>query len=274
MSEVCSRTGLAFVEGPLLGHRVAMTRWGPVNPPERSVETDPSMASSAPIEAGADLVSQGVDRSKWSRFDTPGSTIYLAEDRRTAYAEILAMARVSRKFRSAISFVSEHFGISWEEARRRVCEEWAASGHRVPDELPDDWRTDRRAFLLQVEHPLRWVDLTAAETIAALNLHLGQQLEDKVGVEEITLGVLAGPDRVVTTFIAEWTRKQVLDDGSYAAGIQAHSKYGGGLCWAYWLRRRDDGLGGDAVSIVDESHIEAYDPDLQHVLKMYGLDVR
>jgi hypothetical protein len=42
-------------------------------------------------------------------------------------------------------------------------------------------------------------------------------------------------------------RAQVLDDGSQSVGIQYGSKHGGGLSWAYWLRRRDDGLGNDAI---------------------------
>ncbi|ALU39051.1 hypothetical protein AS188_04015 [Kocuria flava] len=74
--------------------------------------------------------------------------------------------------------------------------------------------------------------------------------------------------------IAEWIREQVLDDGSYAAGLQFHSEYGSRLCRAYWMRRRDEQLGPDAVSVVERSSIELEDPDLQRVLARYEIDSR
>ncbi len=254
MSGVCAKTGLAYINGPILGYRLAKTSYGPINPLER-----PDGAA---------------DRSTWSRFDTSGSTIYLAGDAATAYAETLAMARTSRQYRDAISYVADFFSISREEAQQQVNDDWAANNNMVPGWLPRTWRDSRLLYVLQVEEPIRWIDLTAAETIAALNIHLGAELEARTGVQEITLGTVAGDNRQATTLIAEWIRDQVLDDGSYAAGVQAHSKYGGGLCWAYWLRRRDDGLGDDAVSIVDESAIELTDSDLQRVLDRYGINAR
>lgn len=254
MSDVCAKTGLAYVHGPVLGYRLAKTSYGPINPPERP--------------DGA------IDRARWSRFDTPGSTIYLADDAATAYAETLAMARTSRQYRDAISYVADFFSISREEAQQQVNDDWAANNNMVPGWLPRTWRDSRLLYVLQVEEPVRWIDLTAAETIAALNIYLGADLEASTGVQEITLGTLTGDNRQATTLIAEWIREQVLDDGSYAAGVRAHSKYGGGVCWAYWLRRRDDGLGDDAVSVVDESAIELPNPDLQRVLARYGINAR
>ena len=119
-----------------------------------------------------------------------------------------------------------------------------------------------------------WVDLTAAESIAALDRHLGQTLDDAFGIGTVTLGTLAGEDRGATTAIAEWLREQVLDDGNYAAGVRAHSKYGGGLCWAYWLRRQDDRLGPDSVEVEAETEIHWSDADLNYVLSLYGLECR
>lgn len=174
MNGLCARTGLSYVDGPVIGFWIAKTSYGPLNPVARA-------------EANA-------NRSSWARFDTPGSTIYLADDAATAYAETLAMARMSRKFRSAITFAAEFYEISWEEAHRMVRE--------------------------------------------------------------------------------EWIREQVLDDGSYAAGVQFHSKYGSGVCWAYWMRRRDDQLGTDAVSVVEESAIRLDDRDLMRVLARYEIDAR
>ena len=144
----------------------------------------------------------------------------------------------------------------------------------VPGWLPASWRDGRLMYSLQINGPKRWVDLTAAESIAALNRHLGAQLRDAFGIADITLATLTGEDREPTTHIAAWLREQVLDDGNYAAGVRAHSKYGGGVCWAYWMRRRDDGLGADPVTVLDETEIHRTDPDLDYVAALYGLDCR
>lgn len=52
----------------------------------------------------------------------------------------------------------------------------------------------------------------------------------------------------MSTRIAAWIRNQVLEDGSRPLGIEFGSKHGGGRCWAYWMRRSDDGLGDDLAS--------------------------
>ncbi|MDQ0277421.1 hypothetical protein QO003_001724 [Arthrobacter silviterrae] len=70
--KVCATTGLAYLDGPVTGYRIAKSSYGPLSP--------------LPRAAGS------ADRSSWSPFDTPGSTVYLAGDMRTAYAETLAMA--------------------------------------------------------------------------------------------------------------------------------------------------------------------------------------
>ncbi|GAC1373439.1 MAG: hypothetical protein NVSMB43_11050 [Pseudarthrobacter sp.] len=254
MTEVCSITGLAYVEGPVTGYRIAKSSYGPLNPLPRSSGT--------------------ADRSSWSRFDTPGSTVYLAGDRRTAYAETLAMARVGKDFRDAVAFAADQFGVTVETARKMIQEDWTRSGNMVPGWLPANWRDGRLIYTLQINRPIRWIDLTAAESIAALNRNLGQQLDDAFGIGTVTLGTLTGENRGATTTVAEWLREQVLDDGNYAAGVRAHSKYGGGLCWAYWLRRLDNRLGPDPVLIEAETEIHRDDADLNYVLSLYGLECR
>ena len=129
-------------------------------------------------------------------------------------------------------------------------------------------------YTLRINEPIRWIDLTAAESIAALNRHLGQQLDEAFGIGTITLGTLTGEAREATTAIAQWLREQVLDDGNFAAGVRAHSKYGGGVCWAYWLRRQDDRLGPDPVLVQTEVEIHRDDEDLNYVLSLYGLECR
>jgi len=184
------------------------------------------------------------------------------------------MARVGKDFRDAVAFAAGQFGIPLEAARTMIQDDWTRNGNMVPGWLPANWRDGRLMYSLRIQDPVRWVDLTAAETVAALNRHLGSQLDEAFGISSVTLGALTGEDRAVTTTIAEWLREQVLDDGNYTAGVRAHSKYGGGFCWAYWLRRQDDLLGADAVQVEAESEIHRDDEDLKYVLSLYGMECR
>jgi hypothetical protein len=252
---VCTATGLALIDTRLAGYRIAKSSYGPLNPQPRP---------DAP----------GTGRSGRSRFDTPGTTIYLADDRRTAYAETLSPAQVGSRFRSAVAFAAGQFGISEDEAGKLIEEDWVRNGNMVPGWLPAVWREGRLMYRLRMHIQTAWVDLTAAESIAALNRSLGPAFNDQLGIAEITLGTLTGSSREATTLIAQWIREQVLDDDSYPAGVRFHSKFGGGACWAYWMRRTDDGLGSDPVEITAAEEIHPRDPDLQYVLELYGASCR
>lgn len=197
--EVCSRTGLAYIEGAVEGWRIAKTSYGPLNPVAREAGEDPS---------------------GWYRFDTLGSTVYFAETRRTAFAETLAMARNVAGYRTATVFAAEHFGISIDEAEQMVREDWERIGLMAPGWIPAVWRDSRLMYRIRVDSPRRWIDLTAAESIAVLNYELGPQLAAITDppLEQVTLSTLTSENRRATTMIAGWLRDLLLDDGSYPAG--------------------------------------------------------
>ncbi|MGM0928879.1 MAG: hypothetical protein ACQEXN_04110 [Actinomycetota bacterium] len=181
---------------------------------------------------------------------------------------------MGRQFNSAVTFAAEQFDITTEEAQRLIEEDWARNGNMMPGWLPASWRDGRLVYRLQMNHTASWVDLTAAESVAALNRFLGEAFEDQLGIAGITLGTLTGENREATTLIAQWIREQVLDDGRYPAGVKFHSKFGGGSCWAYWMRRTDDGLGPEPVDIIAEDEIQPHDADLGYVLNLYGASCR
>lgn len=102
------------------------------------------------------------------------------------------------------------------------------------------------------------MNLTATESLAAVNVALAQDLRSVYGIDFLTLGTLTGENRQVTSVITEWIRNQIVDDGScpsYPAGVKFHSKLGGGACSAFWMRRTDDGLGDDPVEMLGEQQI-------------------
>lgn len=115
---------------------------------------------------------------------------------------------------------------------------------------------------MDIEHP---------ESIAAIGAAIGKRLNDDLGIEQLTLGVLHGENRAATTMAATWVRDQMLDDGSYAFGIKFKSKHGGGNCWAYWLRRRDAGLDEAVMESDDGIQIHANNPDLLTVARRFGI---
>ena len=200
---ICTRTGLALLDTRLTGYRIAKSSYGPLSPRPRPD-------------------SPGIGRSGWSRFDTPGTTIYLASDRRTAYKETLSPTGVASRFRSAVVFAAERFDLPEEEALKLIEEDWVRNGNMVPGWLPASWRDGRLMYQLCINSPDPWVDLTAAESVAALNRFLGPVFEERLAITAITLGTLTGENREATTLIAEWIREQLLDDSSYPAGVKFH----------------------------------------------------
>lgn len=92
MKPICTTTGLSIVEGMLEGYRTAKSSYGPTTPLQR-----PAVLPRSPKGA------------KWSRFDTVGSAIYLADTKRTAFLETLAPIRIGPEFRSAVAFAAKTF---------------------------------------------------------------------------------------------------------------------------------------------------------------------
>lgn len=72
-SRICKSTGLALVPGPVSGVRIATATYGALNPEKRH---------------------DGEAREDWSRWDTPGRTLYIAGTLETAFRECLAWARM------------------------------------------------------------------------------------------------------------------------------------------------------------------------------------
>ncbi|MGJ9404040.1 hypothetical protein [Arthrobacter sp. KK5.5] len=117
---------------------------------------------------------------------------------------------------------------------------------------------------MDVEHP---------ETIAALGAGIGTGLHDGRGIDQLTLGVLHGENRAATTLVSTWIREQVLDDGSRPLGLRFRSKHGGGHCWAYWLRRRDDGLEETAMVADPGTAIRSDNPALNAAARRFGIKI-
>lgn len=248
-SRICSRTGLALTAGPVQSFRIARESFGPLNPP---VRTTPA------------------DVTTWSRYDTPGRTIYTSGERVTAFMEMLAPYRTNvADERRALQSVATGLGISLDTLWNSVLDDWNAQGVMHPLWLPWVFRDGREISTLHFPSGW-WIDINATETINALpdifeSVNPGTRAE----AESLTISDLTGEDRHLTTLIASILRENVqLDDATLPLGIEFTSKHGhpsgqSGTCWAYWMRSVDAGLPEPATAL-ETIPIRADDADFVH----------
>lgn len=235
--------------GPDTAVRVARESYGPLNPVVRTAE-------------------EGVEA--WSRYDTPGQTIYACEDPVTAYMELLAPYRTDvNRERRALQPIADAMRMDLDALWDQIVAEWDEAGTMKASWLPRAFRDGRKLYTLRFPDGW-WIDITATDTIAALaDLH-ARPWPTTEGPSDtpLTLAHLTGDDRTLTTAIAGVLRERVtLDDGSLPMGIRFLSKHGhprggSGVCWAYWMRYADNGL-PEPVEVSVRSVIGEDDPDLR-----------
>lgn len=161
----------------------------------------------------------------WYRFDTPGRTIYVAEDAETALLEASSWARMTAGHTAYLKKTAAFFGEPVETIRQEVEEQWHANGHMAPGWIPANWPDGRLLYSLRFE-PGRWVDIAHADSLGARNGALGSLLYEVEVEETLTLAEVSSGRREVTTILASWIRDQILDDGSYPMGIRFPSMHG------------------------------------------------
>lgn len=247
-SRVCQRTGFALHRaGGELAWRVAKDRYvkrGGIN-------------DVAPCERVGPLDNGAPDAR--SRFDTCGRTVYFASSRVVALAEVLQAFRADRlqleRDAAAIDVDVEQY-LAWlkEDAKR-------GSG-AAPGEVGVDWQMQRSLYRVTMPTEGWWVSVTSPPTLNGLS-EMFQQM--------ITIGDVTGPDRGLTTAIAQRVRDSILDDGSQPLGIRFMSKTGYGHCWAWWNRRADDGLSRGSNEPVWDEEFTVGVPEMYTLGREWGL---
>lgn len=257
---ICTKTGLRLVEaGGQTAYRVAKDRYGALSA-RRNDHVGPRPVG---YDSGA-----GDSRG---RYDTLGSTIYLAESRRCAYAEVL---NGFRQERARIAEAAASIGMGVEEYIETVTAEAEANGVSLPWTISADWQMDRSIYEIRLPRQGWWVRIDDAETLRSLE-HLASTAPGAPGeVTMLTATEVTGPDRDLTTLLAHIIRQQALDDGSEPLGIVFQSRTLTGDCWAYWDRRADAGLppgNNDLVQVASEN--VGPDPDFVATAEFYRLPV-
>ena len=220
------------------------------------------------------------DRREWGRWDVLGHrTIYGGSPEASAYAESLVWAKPAIDIQ-----LSDLFDLSGDEdddalddltLEEVVAQEWADRHHMKLGGVPAGWRQERLLHELVLPNFGWFVDIEAAETIAAFTRQWPDLLVGAGVTRELTTAHLHGEKRSLTTGIAEKIHGSMLWDGSYAHGIVYSSKHDvAWRCWAIWLRAIDDGktvwsepTRADDGHAIDEPHLNE---SLRRVAELFG----
>lgn len=229
IERTCTQTGLRIIEAAgETGFRVAQDRYGAL-----SVLANKQIGllpAPAPGTALAD---------KRGRYDTLGSTVYVADSRRCAYAEVLSGFRLKR---AAVAAAAESVGWTVDDYIEQVLVDAKRNGIDAPWAISVDWQMQRSIYELSLPSVGWWVRIDHFDTLAALQSMTPTVTGLTQNLQLLTAGSITGEDRALTTVLAETVRQQVLDDGSEPLGISFASKTLFGRCWAFWDRRVDLGL--------------------------------
>jgi len=143
----------------------------------------------------------------------------------------------------------------------------------APGQQAASWRAERCLYELSLPTSGWFVNISSSDSVGVLRALQAEWLTEPLA-EDLTVSHLMGGNRHITTAVAAWVWKQVLDDESLPHGIRYMSKYGTDWrCTAFWLREFDDGKNpsGEMIQHVGGQSIDARDPDLRRAADLFGL---
>jgi hypothetical protein len=140
------------------------------------------------------------------------------------------------------------------------------------------WQQDRSSYELSLPGEGWFVAITGAYSLAAASAALGPSLLAEYDIDRLTLSEVTSSSehmKSLTTGIATWIRDRVtLEDGSRPHGIVYPSKWGTSFeNWAMWMRRADDGTGGDPVVILETTTIGRLNRPFVQAAKLRGMRI-
>lgn len=258
-AEICSATGLNIVRSASATiYRVARPTYGPLNPPVR-----PHLASMTP--------------HKWSRWDTPGRTIYGGTSAEGAFIEVIEYIRPDPPDTPLSELFDDVAVGDAPTFADQVARELQGCGGMKYRSISRGWRDERKLYELQLPADGWFVDVTGANSIAALDLACPQILR-RFDIKQLALAHLTNPEpesRRLTTALAAFLREHVvLDDGSVPHGVIYPSKWGSTVQnVAMWMRRTDDGTGEDPIGVAQEHTIGIGHPALVAAARLRGMTI-
>ncbi|BCP13994.1 RES domain-containing protein [Mycobacterium paraintracellulare] len=256
-STICAATGLNIVasSGQSI-FRVARTQYGPVNPP-------PRIPGEHPVEG-------------WSRWDTPGRTVYGCSTATGAFVEVLEYIRPDPPNTPLAELFDDVDADDAATLAEQIARELLAHGAMPYRSIPQAWRQIRSLYELRLPSDGWFVDITGAESIAVVSQQLGPTLLAECGIDQLTLSELTSSSekfKKLTTGVATWIRETIhLYDGHRPHGIVYPSKWGSTLTnYAMWLRRTDDQTGPDELAQIETTTIGLHTKPFVDAAKLRGM---
>jgi hypothetical protein len=256
---ICTSTGLNIVasSGQSI-FRVAQTKYGPVSPPLR-------IPGVHPVEG-------------WSRWDTPGRTIYGGSTEIGAFVEVLEYITPDPPAIPLTELFDDVAADDTDTLADQIARELPPHGGMAYRSIPQGWRQVRSIYELKLPSGGCFVDITGANSISVVSDQLGSTLLADCGIGRLTLSELTSSSedlKKLTTGIATWIRETVhLHDGERPHGIFYPSKWGSTLAnWAMWLRRKDDGTGADPLTQLYTSNIGRHAKALVEAAKLRDMKI-
>ncbi|MDA8039845.1 MAG: RES family NAD+ phosphorylase [Actinomycetota bacterium] len=159
-----------------------------------------------------------------NRFDpltVNAGVLYFGTDLETCFGETLARLRPSTTMLS------------------QVADEWRHRGFMDIGTVAADWRQRRSAVHVRLPGWATFLDVESAVTHQYLRSELALGLA-ALGVEDLDVATVRGPDRRVTRLIADWAYLADDDGEPLYAGIRYESRVRSG--WECWAVFEDENL--------------------------------
>lgn len=216
-----------------------------------------------------------VDGTFGNRFDDPGQELGIPQEERFraiscaterigTYMESLGRFRRSLPYADRVDAGSQDTGESVSESLRGTFDPADPSRGLVPAV----WRLKRQIGHTRLDPGLRFVDIAAMSTLSHLREAMAEDIV-ALGLRDLDLSVVTGPQRILTQRIARYVYEQVDSDGMPRfAGIRYLSRFGDEQeCWAIFDTRMV------TRGTVIEQSILPGDADLRAVAGAFGLTI-
>ena len=220
-------------------------------------------------------VANPVDGTFGNRFDDPGQALGIPQEERFraiscaterigTIMESLARFRRSLPYAGRVEAGSRGVREGIDESLRGTFDPGDPSRGLVPAA----WRMRRQIGHTLLDPELRFVDIAAMSTLSHLREAMAPDLRE-LGLTDLDLSVVTGPQRTLTQRIARYVYEQVdLTGTPRFAGIRYLSRFGDAQeCWAIFDTRMV--MRGTVI----EQSILPDDPDLLAVAKAFGLTI-
>lgn len=203
-----------------------------------------------PLAVPANLERPG--SSGGNRFDPLTMTygvLYFGTDLEACFGETLARLRPSLELLALVK------------------DEWEERGFMTVGTVAADWRQRRTAVHVRLPETLVFVDVESPVTHQFLRRELALGLSS-IGLSDLDVSTVRGPDRRVTKMISEWAYMAADDDQPRYAGIRYESRIRTG--WECWALFDDEDLD---IQVIETVPITPDMPALMSVAKLFGLHI-